>query len=104
VEITISSRGTEPSEALTAATHRKIGHLARFVEGMEIARVHFAQERNPRIADRESCEVVMEGHGHQVHCKVAAADGFGALDLAVEKLEPQLVKLKRKVAVRGHRP
>jgi len=46
----------------------------------------------------------MEGHGHQVHCKVAAADGFGALDLAVEKLEPQLVKLKRKVAVRGHRP
>lgn len=103
MDITISSRGAEPSEALVAATQRKIGRLARFVEGMEIARVHFAEERNPRIADREICEVLMEGHGHQVQCKVAAADTFAALDLAVEKLEPQLVKLKSKVSPRGHR-
>jgi putative sigma-54 modulation protein len=104
VEITISSRGADPSEALVAATRRKIGRLARFVDGMDIARVHFAEEHNPRIADRETCEVLMEGHGHRVQCKVAAADTFGALDLAVEKLEPQLVKLKSKVSVRGHRP
>jgi len=104
VEITISSRGADPSEALVAATRRKIGKLTRFVEGMDIARVHFAEERNPRIADREICEVLIEGHGHQVQCKVAAADSFGALDLAIEKLEPQLVKLKSKVVERGHRP
>jgi putative sigma-54 modulation protein len=103
VEIEISSRGTDLSEPLNAATRRKIGRLARFVEGMEIARVHFSEEKNPRIVDREICEVVIEGRGQRVHCKVAAPDGFGALDKAVEKLEHQLGTLKSKVAVRGHR-
>ena len=43
---------------------------------MDLARVHYAEERNPRIADKEICEVVIEGHGHQVQCKVAAVDGL----------------------------
>ena len=103
MEITISSRGAEPSEALVAATRRKIGRLTRFLDGLDSARVHFSEEKNPRIIDREVCEVLIEGHGHHVRCKVAAPDSFGALDLAVEKLEHQLVKLKSKVVVRGHR-
>ena len=103
VDVTISSRGAEPSAALVAATRRKIGKLARFVEGMDVAEVHFSEEKNPRIVDKEICEVVIEGRGQRVHCKVAATDGFAALDLAVEKLEHQLGKLKSRVAVRGHR-
>ena len=101
MEITISSRGADPSEALISATPLKIGRLPRFVDGMEFARVHFAEEKNPRIADKEICEVVMEGHGHQVQCKVSAPDRFTALDRAVEKLEHQLTKLKSKLGVRG---
>lgn len=103
MEITISSRGPEPSTALAAATRRKIGRLARFGDGFDLAEVHFAEEKNPRITDREICEVLLEGHGRQVRCKVAAPDAFAALDLAVAKLEHQLVKLKSKVALRGHR-
>ena len=79
-----------------AATNQKIGRLSRFLE-MDLARVHYAEERNPRIAEKEICEVVMEGHGHQVQCKVAA------LDLAVEKLEPQLTRLKTKSVTRHKR-
>jgi len=96
VDITISSRGADPSAALVSATKRKIGKLGRFLDGIDTAEVHFAEEKNPRI-------VVLEGRGQRVHCKVAAADSFAALDLAVEKLEHQLVKLKSRVAVRGHR-
>jgi len=48
--------------------------------------------------------VVMEGHGHQVQCKVAAVDGMAALDLAIEKLEPQLTRLKTKSAAKHKRP
>ena len=101
MEITISSRGVDPSEALIAATRLKIGRLPRFVDGMELARVHFAEERNPRITDKDICEVVMEGHGRQVQCKVSAPDRFTALDRAVEKLEQQLTKLKTKLSARG---
>ena len=103
MDITISSRGADPSAALVSATKRKIGKLGRFLDGIDTAEVHFAEEKNPRIVDREICEVVLEGRGQRVHCKVAAADSFAALDLAVEKLEHQLVKLKSRVAVRGHR-
>ena len=73
VDITISSRGAEPSAALVAATRRKIGRLARFVEGMDTAEVHFSEEKNPRIVEKDICEVVIEGHGQHVHCKVAAS-------------------------------
>jgi ribosomal subunit interface protein len=103
MEVTISSRGAEPSAALISATRRKIGRLARFVDGMDVAEVHFSEERNPRIVERDVCEVVMEGKGQRVHCKVAASDGFAALDLAVAKLEHQLTKLKNRVAPRGRR-
>ncbi len=71
---------------------------------MDRAEVHFFEERNPRIADKEICEVVLVGHGHHVRCKVAAPDGFTAIDKAVNKLEHQLHKLKTKLQRRHHGP
>ena len=70
---------------------------------MDRAEVHFSEERNPRIAAKEVCEVSLDGHGHHVRCKAAAADGFAAVDLAVEKLEHQLYKLKSKLVPRKAR-
>ena len=97
MEITVSARHTEVSDALRAAVEEKIGRLSRFLDGMDRAEVHFTEERNPRIADKEVCEVTLEGHGHHVRCKVAAPDGFAAIDVAVDKLEHQLHKLKTKL-------
>ena len=102
MEITVSARHTEVSAALREAVEEKIGRLTRFLEGMDRAEVHFTEERNPRIAAKEVCEVTLEGHGHHVRCKVAAADGFAAIDAAVDKLEHQLHKLKTKVVGRRH--
>jgi putative sigma-54 modulation protein len=43
------------------------------------------------------CEVTLAGHGHHIRCKVAAADGMAAIDLAVDKLEHQLHRLKTRL-------
>jgi putative sigma-54 modulation protein len=103
VEITVSSRHTEVSELLRESTVEKIGRLGRFLEGMDRAEVHFSEEHARRSgADKEVCEVTLEGHGHHVRCKVSAPDGFAAVDLAVEKLEHQLHKLKTKLLKRSH--
>jgi putative sigma-54 modulation protein len=100
VEISVSSRNTDVSEALRLAVTDKIGRLNRFVEGMDRAEVHFWKEGNPR---QEFLEVTLEGHGHHVRSKVSAADGFVCVDKAVDKLEHQLHKLKTKVSRRnGH--
>jgi putative sigma-54 modulation protein len=102
VQVTVSSRHTDVPDTLRSVAEEKIGRLDRFLDGMDRAEVHFSQERNPRITEREICEVTLEGHGHYVRCKVHAPDGFVAIDRAVAKLEHQLHKLKSKLKRRNH--
>ncbi|MFN0092590.1 MAG: ribosome hibernation-promoting factor, HPF/YfiA family [Acidimicrobiales bacterium] len=96
MDVTVSRRHAEVPPALRAAAVDKIGRLDRFLEGMDRAEVHFFEESR-RKAEKEVCEVTLVGHGRVVRCKVAAVDGFAAVDLAVEKLEHQLERLKTKV-------
>ena len=103
MEITVSARHIDISPALRAAAEEKIGRLSRFLGGMDRAEVHFSEERNPRIAAKEVCEVSLEGRGHHLRCKAAAPDSFAAVDLAVEKLEHQLHKIKSKKVPRKAR-
>jgi putative sigma-54 modulation protein len=102
VQVTVSRRHTEVSEGLRLMAEEKIGRLGRFVEGLDHAEVHFWEHKNPRIADKEVCEVTIEGHGHHVRCKVQAPDGYQAVDKAYDKLEHQLHKLKTKLERRNH--
>ena len=102
MQVTVSSRHTDVPDSLRVMAEEKIGRLDRFLDGMDRAEVHFSEERNPRITEREICEVTLEGHGHYVRCKVNAPDGFVAVDRAVAKLEQQLYKLKSKLKRRNH--
>jgi putative sigma-54 modulation protein len=102
VEVTVSGRHTTVSEKLRAYAVDKVGKCERYLQGMERAEVHFWEEKNPRKGDRELCEVTMVGHGHHIRCKVSAPDGFTAVDLAEDKLERQLRKLKTKLLNRKH--
>lgn len=97
MDVSVSGRHTTVSEKLRSQTVEKIGRLDRYLGGMDRAEVHFWEEKNARSDAREYCEVTLEGHGHHVRCKVHAPDGFTAVDLAVDKLERQLRKLKTKI-------
>lgn len=96
MEVSVSGRHTAVPETLRQQATEKIGRLDRYL-GMERAEVHFWQENNKNKGDSDFCEVTLQGHGHHVRCKVSAPDGFTAIDLAVDKLERQLRKLKTKV-------
>jgi putative sigma-54 modulation protein len=103
LDVTVSSRHVELTAALRSAAEERIGRLSRYLDGMDRAEVHLFEERNPRIADKKDvCEVTIEGHGHHVRTKVAAADPFAAVDAAAQKLEHQLHKLKTKLVGRSH--
>ncbi|MGK2956884.1 MAG: ribosome hibernation-promoting factor, HPF/YfiA family [Acidimicrobiales bacterium] len=102
MDITVSSRNIELTEALRSTTEEKIGRLSRFLEGIERAEVHFFEEKNPRIAEKDICEVTVEGHGHHLRAKVAAGDPYAAVDGVVAKLEHQLHKVKTKLVTRSH--
>lgn len=102
MEITILGRNMELSDPLRRAVEEKVGRLGRFLDGMDRAEVKLSEERNPRIAERERCEVTMAGHGHTVRVHAAASDPLAALDRAVGKLEHRLERLKGRLVGRSH--
>ena len=102
MEITVSARHIDISPALRAAAEEKFGRLSRFGAGLERAEVHFFEEGNPRIVDREVCEVTLEGRGRTFRAHAAAADPFAAIDLVLDKLAHQLVSAKTKAVARRH--
>lgn len=102
MDVSISSRQTPVTPRLEEVVKEKIGHLDRFLDGLDTAEVHFEEARNPRITDKEVCEVTVVGSGHQLRTKVSAPDPFTAVDLATAKLERQIRKLRTKLDVRSH--
>jgi putative sigma-54 modulation protein len=102
MDVTVRGRNIEVSEQLRAAAQEKVARLGRMLQGMDHAEVHFYEERNPRIAEKEVCEVVLAGHGHLVRAKAASSDALASVDRAVAKLEHQLAKLRGKLIGRSH--
>ncbi|MEM7140783.1 MAG: ribosome-associated translation inhibitor RaiA [Actinomycetota bacterium] len=97
MDVSISARHVTITPRLEEVIHEKIGQLDRYLDGLDYAGVHFDEAQNPRIADKEFCEVHLKGHGHHLRCKVHAPDPFTAIDLAEAKLERQIRKLRTKI-------
>ena len=102
MDVSISARHVNITPRLEEVIHEKIGGLDKFLQGLDHAEVHFDEARNPRIADKEFCEVVVEGHGHHLRCKVHAPDPYSAVDAATLKLERQIRKLRTRLQKRHH--
>jgi len=102
LEVSISSRRTVVTPRLAKAVRTKIGKLGRLVPELDSAVVHFETQRNPRITDRETCEVTVSGHGHRLRSKVSAPDPFTAVDLVEAKLEHRVRKLRTRLQLRRH--
>jgi putative sigma-54 modulation protein len=102
VDISIQGRNVEVSDLLRATVEEKVARLGRYLDSMERAEVRFLEERNPRIADKEVCEVTVVGHGHIVRARAAASDTFAAVDRVVDKLEHRLERLKGRLIGRSH--
>jgi putative sigma-54 modulation protein len=102
VDIAIRGRNVEVSDVVRATVEEKVRRVTRFLDGMERAEVRFSEERNPRISEKEVCEVTVHGHGHVVRARAAAPDVLAAVDRVVDKLEHQVGKLKGKLVARSH--
>ena len=105
MQIRVSARNTTVRDRDHDLIVEKIDRLSKYLPGMELADVHFFEQRNPRIKNqKEVCEVTLAGHGHHVRVKAQGPDHLTAVDLAIEKAENQLHKLKTKLSShRKHR-
>lgn len=102
MEFTIQGRHMEVPEKLRTTAQEKVTRLARHLDGWDHAEVHFLEERNPRISEKEVCEVTLRGHGHIIRAKAASADPYTAVDRVIDKLAHQVEKLKSRQSRKGH--
>jgi ribosomal subunit interface protein len=89
-------------DEVRSLTKEKVGRLGHLCPGLDRAEVRFSEERNPRIADKECCEVIIFGHGRSIRAHAAGPIPLAAVDLVVEKLEHQLEKTKGRLVGRSH--
>ncbi|MGI9622720.1 MAG: ribosome hibernation-promoting factor, HPF/YfiA family [Acidimicrobiales bacterium] len=102
MNVTISSRGVRVTPHLEEMVLSKVNRLDRFLSGLDRADVHLSEERNPRIQDKDVCEIHVEGHGHHLHCKASGPDELTAVERSLHKVERGLRKLKTKEVNRHH--
>lgn len=102
MEIAVHGRHCEVTSDLKRSAEEKIGHLGRYLEGMERAEVRFFEERNPRIAEPVGCEVTIAGHGHVVRARATGHEPSAALDRVVDKVAHRLSRLKERLVGRSH--
>ncbi len=102
MDLIIRGRHMDVPEKLRAVTEEKVTRLTRHMNGWDHAEVQFVEERNPRISEKEVCEVVLRGHGQIVRAKAAAPDPYTAVDRVVDKLTHQVEKLKTRQSRKGH--
>jgi ribosomal subunit interface protein len=101
VDVVITHGRKIVSDEVRALTEEKVRHVGEHCPVLERAEVHFSEEHNPRIADRECCEVVMEGHGHTIRAKASGPTPLIGVDRVVEKLEHQIERTKGRVVGRS---
>jgi len=103
VDIAIRSRNVEVPEPMRSVVAEKVTRAARMLDGMDRAEVHLSEERNPRIADKEVCEVTMsDRHGRTVRARATGPDVTTAVDRVMDKLTHRMEKVKGKLIGRSH--
>ncbi|NJP66180.1 ribosome hibernation-promoting factor, HPF/YfiA family [Streptomyces spiramenti] len=93
MDIVVKGRKTEVPERFRrhVADKLKLDKIQRIDSKVIRLDVEVSKEPNPRQADRsDRVEITLRHRGPVIRAEAAAADPYGALDLAVEKLETRL--------------
>jgi putative sigma-54 modulation protein len=92
MNITISTRHFEISDETRKLVHEKISHVNRFINGIKKIEVVLKTESRDH-----HCEVIVHVNNHDsVVVDVSREDMIEAVDVAVDKIERQLRKVKEK--------
>ena len=100
MQVKLQARHVEVSESLRELIEEKLSRVARLFDGDRIE-VAFCEERNPRIAEKDICDVAIYGRRGVVRAHASATDLLAAVDLVVEKLEHRIEKVRGRQIARG---
>jgi ribosomal subunit interface protein len=93
VDIVVKGRQTEVTERLRQHITEKLAKIEKLDSKIISIDVECSKERNPRLSDQcERIELTMYSRGPVIRAEASAQDWYGALDIAVGRLEARLRK------------
>lgn len=103
MDIAVRARNVEVSDSLRRVTLEKVTRLGSRC-GIDRADVCFSEERNPRITEREVCEIALFGPGRILRAQAAATEATVAVDRVMGQLVQRADRLRgRLLGRRGRR-
>jgi len=106
MEVRVHTRNTTLDEAIRDLAIDKLGHAARvFEHRVGDIDVEVTEEHNPRLsAERFRLEVTSSAAGHLIRVVAVASTPEAAVDVAVDRFNQQLRRLKERLIGRNRRP
>lgn len=98
MDITITGRGMQVSEALRTYAEEKIGNSMKVMDIDPLtAEIILEVEKNHAIPNPYTCEVTMRARGHIIRVEEHEEGMYAAIDVAAAKVLRQLRKYKTRV-------
>ncbi|MCD0451210.1 ribosome-associated translation inhibitor RaiA [Actinocorallia sp. API 0066] len=94
MDIIVKGRRTDVNDRFKRHIDTKLAKLERLDSKIIRVDVEVSSERNPRMADqRERVELTLHSKGPVIRAEAAADDRYGALDMALDKLDSRLRRM-----------
>jgi len=102
VDVDVNGRKAEVPDGVRELAQTKVARVVRRAPVFDKADVKLGVDPRAPAAANRVCEVVVTGHGHTLRASAGTHDFPSAVDIAVEKLERQVERLKGKLLARSH--
>lgn len=96
MKITIKTTHFEHTSTITQYVEEKIGHLAKFNERIQLARVELEYLTEHNTKEKFRAEATVDSPKKVYRAEATGRDIYAAIDLLEEKLTSQIEKIKEK--------
>ena len=104
--VTFTGRGVEIPDHFAQRVEDKLTRVAKLDPSLQVFDVVLSHEDNPRREDQsDRVQITATGSGHLARAEAKSDSFYAALELALDKMERSLrkVKVRREVTKSGHR-
>ncbi len=101
MNLILSGRGVELDESLREYATEKLTRVQRLFDRIIKMEVHLDHEKNPRVKDPNRVEVTVKTSTQTLRVHGEGLDHFAAIDVATDRLEAQLRKVKGRLEARN---
>ncbi len=98
MQVTMTFRHMEQSDALKAYAEEKLERVTKYIDSPTNVQVYFSVEKKIR----HIVEIVINSRGISTKASDATHDMYASIDAVIDKIERQLVRYKEKI--KAHKP